>query len=201
MSDSDKGDLDRRLRRERPEPRDEFVSSVAHRLTSAPTPRRAGLRIAFAGGFTALLVCGFAVTGGISYAANAVHGGTTAVTALVTGPSNAGQASDKAQNGNKGNNGNKGDNGTKGDNGNGNKGDNGNTSSDPSTGANVSAQASPQSEGKTTICHVPSGNPDNPQTNGRQQLRGRPSRTTRATPSGRARRTAAPAAISTARRC
>lgn len=144
MSDSDKGDLDRRLRRERPEPRDEFVSSVAHRLTSAPTPRRAGLRIAFAGGFTALLVCGFAVTGGISYAANAVHGGTTAVTALVTGPSNAGQASDKAQNGN--------------------KGDNGNTSSDPSTGANVFAQASPQSEGKTTICHVPSGNPDNPQT-------------------------------------
>ena len=190
MSDSDKGDLDRRLRREQPEPRDEFVSSVAHRLTSAPTPRRAGLRIAFAGGFTALLVCGFAVTGGISYAANAVHGGTTAVTALVTGPSNAGQASDKAQNGNKG------------DNGNGNKGDNGNTSSDPSTGANVSAQASPRARERRPSA---TSRPGTRTTRRRSRLATAPwptiSRTTRATPSGRARRTAAPAAISTARRC
>ena len=139
MSNRDNGDLDRRLRSERPEPHDEFVSSLAHRLTSAPTPRRAGWRIALAGGFTALLTLAFAMTGGIGYAANAVHGGTTAVTDLVTGPSTGNGA-----NGNKG-------------------GDNGNKSSNP-TDTNQSGQASSQGEGRTTVCHVPSGNPDNPQT-------------------------------------
>jgi len=92
VSDRHNGDLDRRLRRERPEPHDEFVSSLVHRLRSDPTPRRAGWRIAFAGGFTALLVVAFALTGGIGYAANAVHGGTTAVTDLVTGPAVPGPA-------------------------------------------------------------------------------------------------------------
>ena len=155
MSDRHNGDLDRRLRRERPEPHDEFVSSLVHRLRSDPTPRRAGWRIAFAGGFTALLVVAFALTGGIGYAANAVHGGTTAVTDLVTGPSNPGQASkgDNANNANKGDNANKG--------GNGNNGDKSNT---PSTDTNSSGQGSSQGEGKTTVCHVPPGNPDNPQT-------------------------------------
>jgi hypothetical protein len=134
VSDRDNGDFDKRLRRERPQPRDEFVSGLAHRVTSEPTRRRTGWRIALAGGFTALLAVAFAMTGGISYAANAVHGGTTAVTDLVTGPSNAGHA----------NNGNKSDN--------------------ESTVSTTSGQSSSQSEGKTTICHIPPGNPDNPQT-------------------------------------
>jgi hypothetical protein len=176
VSDRHNGDLGRRLRGERPEPRDEFVSSLAQRVRAEPTVRRAGWRVAFAGGFTALLVIAFALTGGISYAAKSIHGGTTAVTHLVTGPPNAGQANDKADKGNKGENGNKSDNGNKssdtstdttsseqtssqGGNGNGNNG-NGNASKD----TDPSAQASPQSEGRTTVCHVPPGNPDNPQT-------------------------------------
>ena len=108
MSDRHNSDLDRRLRSERPEPHDEFVSSLAQRVRAEPTVRRAGWRVALAGGFTALLVIAFALTGGISYAAKSIHGGTTAVTDLVAGPSNAGQANDKADNGNKGENGSKG---------------------------------------------------------------------------------------------
>ena len=153
MSDRDNGDLDRRLRRERPEPHDEFVSSLAHRLTSAPTPRRAGWRIALAGGFTALLTLAFAMTGGIGYAANAVHGGTTAVTDLVTGPSNAGQTATRRQRQQ------------------GRRqrqrpatGSNGRQRQPERPSTNPSGQASSQGEGKTTVCHVPSGNPDNPQT-------------------------------------
>jgi hypothetical protein len=78
--------LDRQLQSERPQPRDEFVSMLADRLTSEPVRRRAIWRTAVAAGFTMLLVLAFALTGGIGYAANAVEGGTTAVTSLVTGP-------------------------------------------------------------------------------------------------------------------
>jgi cytoskeletal protein RodZ len=78
--------LNRQLLSERPQPRDEFVSTLAHRLTSEPVRRRAIWRTAVAAGFTMLLIVAFALTGGIGYAANAVEGGTTAVTSLVTGP-------------------------------------------------------------------------------------------------------------------
>lgn len=76
--------LDRQLLSERPQPRDEFVSMLADRLASEPR-RRPIWRTAVAAGFTMLLVLAFALTGGIGYAANAVEGGTTAVTTLVTG--------------------------------------------------------------------------------------------------------------------
>ena len=46
MSDRHNGDLDRRLKGERPEPRDEFVSSLAQRVRTEPTVRRAGWRVA-----------------------------------------------------------------------------------------------------------------------------------------------------------
>ncbi|HJS49886.1 MAG TPA: hypothetical protein VJ745_06140 [Gaiellaceae bacterium] len=121
--------LERRLEAERPQPPDEFVSRLAGRLGAVPVPRR-GWSVALAGGFTALLVLAFALTGGIGYAASAVQGGTTAVTSLVTGPEQS------------------------------NKPDNGNSSQSQS-----SSQANGQGgEDKVTICHVPPGNPDNPQT-------------------------------------
>ena len=50
------------------------------------------MRVALAASFTMLLVLAFALTGGVSYAAEAVQGGTTAVTNLVAGPSTAGPA-------------------------------------------------------------------------------------------------------------
>jgi hypothetical protein len=84
-------DLEKRLRRERPEPRHAFVSDLARQLGREPR-RRTGLRLALAAGFTMLLVLAFALTGGVSYAAKSVRGGTTAVAKLVTGPSNAGPA-------------------------------------------------------------------------------------------------------------
>ena len=81
--------LDRRLQAERPQPADEFVSALAKRLVAEPIRGSSGWRVAFAAGFTALLVVAFALTGGIGYAASAVQGGTTAVTSLVTAPSKA----------------------------------------------------------------------------------------------------------------
>jgi hypothetical protein len=51
------------------------------------------LRLALAAGLTMLLVLASALTGGVSYAAKSVEGGTTAITNLVKGPShNAGPA-------------------------------------------------------------------------------------------------------------
>ena len=48
-------DFERRLRRERPQPRDEFVSDLARQLSRVPR-RRTGLRVALAASFTMLLV-------------------------------------------------------------------------------------------------------------------------------------------------
>ena len=118
-------ELERRLKSERPQPPDEFVSALA--LVSRR--RRPGLRrgASLAGGFTALLLVAFALTGGIGYAASAVQGGTTAVADLVTGPSNDSQPSNGEQGRQRQqrNNGNANGNG---DNGNGNNGNNGDTS-------------------------------------------------------------------------
>ena len=83
--------FEKRLRRERPEPRDEFVSGLARHVSGEPR-RWTGFRLAFAAGLTMLLALAFALTGGVSYAAKSVQGGTTAVANLVTGPSNSGPA-------------------------------------------------------------------------------------------------------------
>ena len=139
-----RGPLERRLGAERPQPADEFVSGLARRLTAELLPRRTGWRVALAAGFTVLLAAAFAVTGGISYAASAVQGGTTAVASLVTGPSKP----DKPQ---------KPDQPAQA-----------NNPSSQSSSADASSQSSSESSGqsadKVTICHVPPGNPDNPQT-------------------------------------
>src|SRR3990172_416803 len=132
--------LDRRLGRERPRPRNEFVSMLADRLASEPR-RRPVWRTAVAAGFTMLLVVAFALTGGISYAANAVHGGTTAVAALVTGPS-----SDKPP---------KPDNPGQSNNGN---------SATASSSSSESTASSSESSDNVVVCHIPPGNPDNPNT-------------------------------------
>src|SRR5688572_30209600 len=105
--------LERRLKSERPQPGDEFVSALANRVApQAPRPRSAWRPVLVAG-LTALLLVAFAATGGVSYAAKSVQGGTTAVADLVTGPSNDSHP----------NNGNNGGNGNGDDNGNSNNGD------------------------------------------------------------------------------
>jgi hypothetical protein len=67
------GDLEARLRRERPAPRDELVAAVASRIEASRRPRHASLRVAFAGGLTAAFLVALASFGGLGYAAeNAV---------------------------------------------------------------------------------------------------------------------------------
>ena len=88
--------LERRLQAERPQPAHELVSALAERVVAEPIRGSSGWRVAFAAGFTALLVVAFALTGGIGYAASAVQGGTAAVTSLVTAPSKATKSKKKA---------------------------------------------------------------------------------------------------------
>jgi hypothetical protein len=64
-------DLEQRLRRERPAPRDEFVSMLADRLEPRPRPRPAGRRIALVAAVTAAFLAALGGTGGFAYAANA----------------------------------------------------------------------------------------------------------------------------------
>ena len=129
-------ELERRLREERPQPHEDLVSRLAQRVTPEPVRRR-GWSLALAVSFTGILVVAFALTGGIGYAGSAVKGGTNAVSHLVTGDSNSHKFGNSGKSGGS---------------------DNGNTSNDPS------GNSGSQSDHKTTICHVPPGNPDNPQT-------------------------------------
>jgi len=139
---SKRGRLDRRLEHERPRPRDEFISMLAERLTSESIRRRPVWQTAVAAGFTMVLVLAFALTGGISYAASAVHGGTTAVASLVTGPS----SSDKPPKPNKPEQSNNGNSAT------------------ASSSSSESTASSSQADPKVAVCHIPPGNPDNPNT-------------------------------------
>jgi hypothetical protein len=67
--------VEHELRHHRLEPGDDFVRELTGRI-SADTSRRPtrGLRIAFVGALTSLLVAAFAVFGGIGYAASAAEG-------------------------------------------------------------------------------------------------------------------------------
>ena len=192
--------LERRLEAERPQPSDEFVSRLAGGLTPALIGRRSGWQIAFAAVLTTLLVAAFAATGGVGYAAKSVKGGTTAVTDLVTGPSNNGQAKSNNGQANKGNGANDGNvnaegNGPGPPSGDGNQGcppgthfdedsdscapngdgggncgqnqGNGQGGNDNGFGRGddcVASSSGDQYEEKVLICHIPPGNPGNPQT-------------------------------------
>jgi hypothetical protein len=101
-----------------------------------PEPvRRRGWSVALAVSFTGILVLAFGLTGGIGYAGSAVKGGSNAVTHLVTGDSNSHKFGNS-----------------------GNSGENGNKADDPS------GNSGSQGDHKQTVCHIPPGNPDNPQT-------------------------------------
>lgn len=65
-------DLEAELRAKRPEPRAEFVASVADRVRADRRRGRPALRLAFAGGLTAAMLVALASVGGMSYAATAV---------------------------------------------------------------------------------------------------------------------------------
>lgn len=143
-------ELERRLDSERPQPPDELVSRLAERLASEPIRRRSGWSIALVAGLTMLLTVALALTGGIGYAAGAVKGGATAVTSLVTGVSSSdtpGKSSESSGKSSASSDDTAQANGSGQENGNSND-------------AGLAARAEP----KQTVCHIPPGNPDNPQT-------------------------------------
>ena len=155
-----KGKLERRLERDRPKPRNEFVAALARRITPEATRTHSRWRPVLVGGFTALLVLAFTVTGGIGYAANAVQHGTSAVTSLVTKPLEVGNPGkpDKPDKPNKP---------QQSEQSGGAQSQGAETQSQGAGGGAQSQGADAQSQGggdKITICHIPPGNPDNPQT-------------------------------------
>jgi hypothetical protein len=62
------------LRRNRPEPRDEFVTSLAEHVRSEPRRARTGLRVAVAGVLTIAMLAALAPVGALGYASSAAKG-------------------------------------------------------------------------------------------------------------------------------
>jgi hypothetical protein len=72
------------LRTYRPEPREEFVSSLTQRLAEQPVRRTAWSRLAFAGAASTMILGMFASFGGLGYAASGATSTYTAVKNVVT---------------------------------------------------------------------------------------------------------------------
>jgi hypothetical protein len=79
-------DIERRLRKERPQPRDEFVAMLAERVEghSRRRPRRA--RFGLVAAVTAAFAVALATTGGFAYAASAAKTVAVAAKVVVAAP-------------------------------------------------------------------------------------------------------------------
>jgi hypothetical protein len=77
-------DLERELRRNRPEPRPGFLASMVDRVGREPRSTAPRLRLGFAGALTAMIVVSLGAFGGLSYAASAVESVAHVVTKVVT---------------------------------------------------------------------------------------------------------------------
>ena len=78
-------DLERRLRRGRPEPREDFVHSLAERVRSdRQRSRRRAFRIAFVGALTVAMLAALASVGGLGYAAGSAKSAWHVVTHKAT---------------------------------------------------------------------------------------------------------------------
>ena len=67
-------DLEARLRADKPEPSSEFVTSLAERVRTEPRPARGGVRVAFAGALTVVLLGALAPVGALGSAGGAAKG-------------------------------------------------------------------------------------------------------------------------------
>jgi hypothetical protein len=144
-------ELERRLSSERPQPPDEFISRLTERLTPEPVRRRSGWSIALAASFTMLLTVALALTGGIGYAAGAAKDGTTAVTSLVSGVSssdNPGKSNESSGKSSESSD----------------KSGQSSESGPADDASGVASGSGSQGGDKQAVCHIPPGNPDNPQT-------------------------------------
>ena len=79
-------DLERELRRHRPEAEKDFVYALASQIRGHRRPR-GSLRLAFAGVLTIVMLVALAAVGGISYAATSVDAVVSLVTSDSSGPS------------------------------------------------------------------------------------------------------------------
>ena len=77
-------ELERKLRAERPEPRSEFVQSLADDVSSKRHRRPTRMRVVFVTAVTTALALSLSTFGGLSYAASAVKQAAVAVVAPVT---------------------------------------------------------------------------------------------------------------------
>jgi hypothetical protein len=78
-------DLERRLRRGRPEPREDFVHSLAERVhDDRRRSRRGAFRVAFVGVLTAAMLAALASVGGLGYAAGSAKSAWHVVTHKAT---------------------------------------------------------------------------------------------------------------------
>ena len=73
-------DIEEELRRARPEPRSEFVVTLAERVRARRRGARAGLRVALAGALTVALLAALAPVGALGSAGSAAKGMVNAAT-------------------------------------------------------------------------------------------------------------------------
>jgi hypothetical protein len=77
-------DLERELRRNRPEPRTEFLATMVERVGRERRSTTQRMRLGFAGALTAMIVVSLGAFGGLGYAASAVQSVAHVVTKVVT---------------------------------------------------------------------------------------------------------------------
>jgi hypothetical protein len=78
--------LERRLRRERPAPRAEFVEALGERLESEPYRRRRPARLGFAAAVSIAMLVSLSAFGGLGYAASSVSHVVQTAVHVVTPP-------------------------------------------------------------------------------------------------------------------
>lgn len=77
-------DVEATLRRSRPEPSDEFVTSLAERVRVRGRRARTGMRVALAGALTVALLAALAPVGALGYASSAAKGVVNAATRVAS---------------------------------------------------------------------------------------------------------------------
>jgi hypothetical protein len=114
-------DLERQLRRNRPEPRPEFLAMLSDRIEDRPRHRRgASMRLVLVGAVTAVMLVAMSAVGGLAYAGSSVRSVAKDVKVVVVAPVaafNSFVSSDSSKKGDSGNQGNQGNDGHHGDDG------------------------------------------------------------------------------------
>ena len=105
-------DLERQLRRNRPEPRPEFLAMLSDRIDDRPRYRRGvSMRLVLVGAVTAVMLVAMSAVGGLAYAGSGVRSVANGVKVVVAAPVaafNSFVSSDSSKKGDRGNQGGQG---------------------------------------------------------------------------------------------